>query len=623
MALNFGKYSYVGPIAPGKTSADYEFNDKKKKELQQMVSEKRYLDAANMLSNYIFTDVKEDEKFWSYVQTLKDKGSIAEAVYSRINNDVDKEKVMFSSNVYTAGGLDNFNQYDSNGEIRNKNRYAEQFGLAKKTLGTYPSGSDFDPSIARDRVNGKTYQQATKLEFTFQQAQQKFLGLDALAKDNNMTIDNFYKVSGLSQLDLDKAGVVVKRNDDGTSSVIFDKSNPLANQLIVGLSKLHDFDKSTIGKIGDIFFAGGSQHVKVRGIDREGNYTPWSTDERDGAIDNMAWLVDHTKSATENLFSEQNVGELVHNSIAAAYIPSEEEEALIDSELNLAYSVDRYPEIYSDYYDDNTGTMRALSQDEREQIIAELTGTDPKRRKYAFVIEGGRVGLAIELSPIGTPDQEKKDADNDKLDNNVTTEGRQRRIFIPGMLAEQAQELIDNDPVVKAKQIANNLQSFGAIYQTVDNKSIKLYPNGEGALITKTTDANGQIQEHIEWLTADEVTNEIAKSKTVEMATRHLLSQYTNADGALSNTSELETQMKAVAVSQMNELYKLPFFDEDGNRVDPANQEAYIKTVFDILSSPTRRAKYRSNRNAREYERLMAIFEVYKNLQLNVRKYRQ
>ena len=622
MAINFGTYSYIGPLEAGKTSKDYEFNDKVREKIQQMLSEKRYIDAANELAKYSFADTKEDERFWSYIQNLKDQGSIAEAVYSRINNDDDKEKLMFSSNVFTSGGLDNFNQVDRSGEIRNKNKYAEMFGLAKRYLGTYPSGSDFDPGIASPRLNDKNIKEATKLEFTFQQAQQKFLGLDALAKDNNMTIDNFYKVSGLSEVDLAKAGIFPKRNDDGSSTITFDKSNPLANQLIVSLTKLHDFDKSLMGEIGDILFAGGSQHVKVKGYDRDGNSTNWTTDERDGAIEHMAWLVEHTKDASDKLFSEQNVGDLVHTSIAAAYVPTEEEEALIDSELNLAYSIDRYPEIYSDYYDDNSGKMRPLSQEEREQIIRELTGTDPKRRKYAYVIEGGNVGLAIELAPIATPDDERKNADDDDVDKNTATEGRQRRVFIPGLFAEQAQAAINNDPIVKAKQIANNLQSFGAVYQTVDNKNIKLYPNGEGAIITKTTDAKGEVVETTEWLSADEVTREIAKSKTVELATRHLLSEYTNIDGGLTNDKELETQMKGIAISQMNDLYGLSFKDENGNIIDPRDQERYIKTVFDILSSPTRLAKYKASRNALEYKRLMDIFEVYKNLQLNVRKYR-
>lgn len=625
MAINFGKYSYIGPLEAGKTAKDYEFNDKKKEEVRRMLSEKRYIDAANELAKYSFADTKEDEKFWNHIQNLRDQGSIAEAIYSRINNEEDKEKLMFSSNVFTSGGLDNFNQIDKAGEIRNKNRYAEEFGLAKKALGTYASGSNFGDSFsltaAKANTGDKGFKTATRLEFIFQQAQQKALGLDWLAKDNNMTIDNFYKVSGLSETDLAKAGIFVERANDGSASISFDKSNPLANQLIVSVTKLHDFDKSLIGKASDIFFHGGSQHVQIKGYDRDGNLTG-KTNETDGAIEHMRWLVDNTKDASEQLFQEQNVGDVVHNSIAAAYVPTEDEEKLIDSELNLAYSIDRYPEIYSDYYDKNTGKLRPLSQEEREQIIREITGTDPKRRKYAYVIEGGEVGLAIELAPIGTPDDERKNSDDDDVDNNTATQGRQRRIFIPGLFAEQAQAAINNDPVVKAKQIANNLQSFGAVFNTVDGKQLKLYPNGEGMVITKTTDNNGNIVENKEWLSSDQVTEEIAKSKTVEMATRHLLSQYTNADGQLIDNKELELQMKSVAVAQMNELYGLSFTDENGNIIDPRNQEQYIKTVFDILNSPTRLAKYRESKSALEYKRLMAIFEVYKNLQLNIRKYR-
>lgn len=622
MALNFGTYSYIGPIAQGKTRADYEFNDEKKKKIQQMLNEKRYIDAANELSNYTFADTKEDERFWGYIQNLKDQGSIAEAVYSRIQNEDDKQKLMFSSNVYTSGGLDNFNQMDNNGQVRNRNKYAEIFGAAKQALGSYMLPGVLDPNtLSESKKQELKSKAATRLEFTFQQAQNKLLGFDALSKDNNMTIDNFYKVSGLSQLDLDRAGVIVKRNEDGSSSISFDKSNPLANQLMVGLSRLRDFDKSFFGKISDLLLPGGTQSVEIKGYDREGNLVR-TTDHRDNAIRIMSGLVDETKNAADAIFSPQNVGDLVHNSIAAPYVPSEDEEKLIDSELNLAYSIDRYPEIYSDYYDDNSGKLRPLSQEEREQIIREITGTDPKRRKYSYVVEGGNVGLAIELAPIGTPDDERKNSDDDDVDNNTATQGRQRRIFIPGMLAEQAQRAIDNDPIVKAKQIANNLQSFGAVYHTVDDKSIKLYPNGEGALISKIRDTNGNIVEHTDWLTPDEVTNEIAKSKTVELATRQLLSQYTNIDGNLIDSSELETQMKGVAISQMNELYGLSFADENGNIVDPRNQEQYIKTVFDILSSPTRLAKYRASRSALEYKRLMDIFEVYKNLQLNIRKYR-
>lgn len=623
MAFNFGRYSYIGPIDAGKTAKDYEFNDEKKKEIQQMLNEKRYIDAANELAKYTFKDTKEEEAYWNNVQNLYDQGSIAEAVYTRINNLEDKEKLMFSSNVFAPGGLDDFNRVDNDGKVINENKYAKHFGLAKKALGTYPSTGDFDTSIASDRVNGSSFAEATKLEFTFQQAQQKLLGFDALAKDNNMTLDNFYKVSGLSEEDLAKAGIFPKHNNDGSSTIIFDKSNPLANQLIVSLSKLHDFNKSLVGEIGDIFFAGGSQHVKIKGYDRHGHSTNWTTDERDGAIRDMAWLVEHTKEASDRLFAQQNVGETVHNSMAAAFVPSEDEEKLIDSELNLAYSIDRYPEVYSDYYDDNTGKMRPLDQEEREQIIRELTGADPKRRKYSYVIEGGQIGLMIELAPIATPDKERKEGDSDKLGDNVTTSGRQRRVFIPGMFAEQAQEAVNNDPLVKAKQIVNNMQSFGAVFHTVDNKDIKLYPSGEGLLTIKTRNQDGSITEKQEWLSADEVTKEVAKSKTVEMATRHLLSEYTNIDGKLIDGKELELQMKSVAVSQMNEFYGRPLVDEDGNRIDPTNPEVYIKTVFDILNSPSRLAKYRENRSELDYKRLMDIFEVYKNLQLNVRKYRQ
>lgn len=623
MAFDFGKYSYIGPIQAGKTAKDYEFNDKKKQEIQQMLNEKRYIDAANELANYTFKDIKEDEKFWNNVQNLYDQGSIVEAVYSRVQNEDDKQKLMFSSNVYTSGGLDNFNQVDKNGNTINRNKYAELFGAAKQALGSYILPGVVDSSnLDEQRLDELKSKAATRLEFTFQQAQNKLLGFDALAKDNNMTIDNFYKVSGLSQLDLDRAGITVKKHEDGSSSISFDKSNPLANQLMVGLSRLRDFDKTFFGKVSDLLLPGGTQGVEIKGYDRQGNLVR-TTDHRDNAITVMRGIVDETKNASETIFSAQNVGELVHNSMAAPYVPTEDEEKLIDSELNLAYSIDRYPEIYSDYYDDNSGKMRPLSQEEREQILREITGTDPKRRKYSYVIEGGNIGLAIELAPIATPDDERKNGDDDSVNNNTATSGRQRRVFIPGLFAEQAQEAVNNDPIVKAKQIVNNMQSFGAVFHTVDGKDIKLYPNGEGLVTVKTRTTNGQISETREWLSADDVTKEVAKSKTVEMATRHLLSAYTNIDGNLIDSKELELQMKGTAVSQMNEFYNYPLYDEDGNRVDPRDADAYIKTVFDILSSPARLAKYRENRSELEYKRLMDIFEVYKNLQLNVRKYRQ
>lgn len=214
MKINFGDYFYYDPtdgdnntysgtsnIRVGDELVSQKAFDKDK--FQEYLNKKQYKEAYKYAKNYHFVDEEKQKRNELLLKNLRDEGLIAEQVYSRIPEN-DREAVDFADMVGVNNGL----------ELIPKNQFTKEFIKLKEELGGEGS---------------------TALKIKFDKKQRSLFGwdvLDFLKKDNEYGYEDYLKDLNIDETTLRKAGVNITIDKDGSTSLLFDKSNPYANKLI-------------------------------------------------------------------------------------------------------------------------------------------------------------------------------------------------------------------------------------------------------------------------------------------------------------------------------------------------------------------------------------------------------
>ena len=586
MKISFGNYSYYDPtkksvVPQGDGANKYRFNNNI---FQQLIANRQYQDAADYASKYHFDDPATQREHENDILNLRREGRKIAAVYGRID-DADKlNKISFLDNVFVDGGLEQISD----------NPYAEQFTVFKQHLG----------STHKKGIIGYTNdidKEATAVSFTFAPEKQKLFGIDWLAKDNTTkSIEAFYANSGLNEAALKSAGVEITHKD-GSTTIKFDKSNPLANKII------YNAIPSVSG--GDV--GGSSNHdIVLKGYTADGKEIKDNSLLRSQSWNKMRDMIATADEAKTEAFNALDMTEKDYSStvgpslddnleqlnqlLATGQITQQDynqQRKIVGSILDQAIrslGSGNY-EMFSNAYNDETTdeTLISLGSEQRSEMIQSITAADPKSLHFNAMISNGQVGTLV---TIDADEVDKSKINDDDTRNQVKR--RRRQIFIPGFMSELAQEKINRNTSSRAVQEVNSMQDYGYGFKTTDGQEI--YSSMDGRFW-----CDGQE------ISKDEAIRAIDKTMIIEDATTNLKYQFTNKEGTMYDTNGYENMARAISVKAANELNPEISFGDKVTVQDIFDKKGAGATVAD---------KYASTMQYQLYDKYQDVFDIYDKL---------
>lgn len=583
MKISFGNYSYYDPtkkasIPQGNGANKYKFNNSL---FQQLIAHRQYQDAADYAAKYHFDDPATQRAHENDILNLRREGRKIAAVYGRIDN-VDKlNKISFLDNVFVDGGLEQISD----------NPYAERFASFKQHLGSTHKKALIGYSNDIDK-------EATAVSFTFAPEKQKLFGIDWLAKDNTKkSIEAFYANSGLNEAALKSAGVEITHKD-GSTTIKFDKSNPLANKII------YNAIPSVSG--GDV--GGSSKHdIILKGYTADGKEIKDNSFLRSQSWNEMRDMIanaEHTKTEAFNTLDmaekdySSTVGpslddnlEQLNQLLATGQITQQEynqQRKIVGSILDQAIrslGSGNY-EMFSNAYNDEATdeTLISLGSEQRSEMIQSITAADPKSLHFNAMISNGQVGTLV---TIDADEVDSKKINDEDTRNQVKR--RRRQIFIPGFMSELAQEKINRNTSSRAVQEINSMQDYGYGFKTTDGQEIY-------------SSMDGRFWRDGQEISKDEAIRAIDKTMIIEDATTNLKYQFTNKEGTMYDTNGYENMARAISVKAANELNPEVSFGDKVTVQDIFNKKGAGATVAD---------KYASTMQYQLYDKYQDVFDIY------------
>ena len=587
MKINFGNYTYFDDNADtgtyigtqNKWSGHYAFDENK---FNEMISNRQYSDAADYASKFRFNDPRVQQQLESNIANLRRNGRILGAIYGKIQNPQDLANVEFYDNVFVDGGIDK---------------------LPKNTTGDSSLNTAVDDFIAmKSRLGSSENGEATALSITFQPKKQTLLGVDWLIPDNDINIDNFYQNSGITEKELIDSGVQVLHKD-GKTILKFNKSNPMANKILYNLPTGGD------NRIGDIPVLDFDMPIKIQGYDDKGNVVGGYGSRHE--IRQIQDLINSTKQTKENYFQELNtekdysstIGPAVDDTLSALqsmYMSGQIDETTFNREykkncgiIDAAISSlgSGHYEMYSNSFNENPNDERLSPMDnEQRSYIARMIGSaSPKNRQLLTMVSNGKIGTLV---VINAENANPKDlAENS--DAADMTKTRRFEVFIPGLLAEQAQAKINADSKASAIQELNAMQDWGYEYPLADGT--KLSADGFGGFKKGdvTIDKNQAIRE-------------INKAMIIERSLSTLKFEYLNTNNEMINKDAYEQMARLTALSGAEDMYPgVKLQDGQGN-------EYTVDDIFNYHTGATKPTKdIKSESQYLVYDKILEIYDIY------------
>lgn len=546
MKIGFGNYTYFDPnandkrtykIATDAQKQQYAFNQER---FNQLIANRQYNDAADYAAMFHFSDPKTQKEHENDIINLRRNGRILGAIYSRIDNPNALAQIEFYDKVFVNGGL----------EQLTGNPYADQFTEYKKRLG---SSIEYN-AIGKDVI----IKEATRLSITFQPEKRTFLGIDWLAKDNKKNIDNFYEQSGLNEQQLKAAGVTVTHKD-GKTTLDFDKSNELANQIIFNLP---DDNR----RLGDSPLTTDGNNVSIVGYDAKGQVAGYNRGHK-GIKD----LINSAKSAKESYFKKTDLAEKDYSStigpaiddnleaLKAAYAAGEIDDTTFNRQFKIlgsnvtaaiqSLSSGDY-EMYTNGYNEEPTDETLISADneQRAHLVNLISSTNPKDLQLLSMCSNGKIGTLVVINAGGLTDKQRSDLDHtDKPEDQYNS--RRIEIFIPGLMQEQAQAKINANTSSRSIQEINSMLDWNYTYKC--GNGTKIMPDGKGGFLKN----NKPIDK-------SEAIKEINKDMIIQDAVSNLKFNYlswngnliSDKDNSLLGAEEYENMARLISVRAGNEL---------------------------------------------------------------------
>lgn len=603
MKINFGDYTYFGDRNNKYTKQEqYAFNNDY---FNNLIANRQYKDAYDYASKYHFNNPEVQRQHENDLIELRHQGRITEAIYSRIDSKEKLAKVELADNIFNNGGIEQLYANTTNDETK---EYLNRFRELKRRIGS----SETD--------------EATSLSVTFQPKKQDLFGIDWLAKDNEYNIENFYKTTGLTQTQLEKAGVEVI-NKDGSTTLKFTKDNPLANNILYAVPMEHPNEKSLriMSKLSpalmptllnefsnkDVIVKGYNKNGEEIKSDANNDFYEAAKNPRD--VLQFKSFVEDALINKDETYKKLNLGEREYSTIIGPSITDDLDEL---NELHDSGQIDDttyYKEwnrragwamdilhglgsgdivMYSNEgnKEPTDETLKEMNNRQRAHLLNTIRAVDKKRLKLLSGMMDGEIGTMIVIDPLPAD----KDKEGDTAESMY--KGRTTWVFIPGLFQEQAQQRINNDTSISAIREYNDMKNYGYDYETIDGNTISIDEKGN-AWINK--------QE----VSKDDVIREINKDMIKERGASQLKYKYLNSNDEIIDFDHFETDARRMAVGAANELYpNIPLVDKNGNPFTIDDIFSYKATPDDdelLGKKAVNELQYQM------YNKIKNIFDIY------------
>lgn len=578
MKVSFGNYSYYNPndnsdVPTGNAINKYKFDSRK---FNQLIANRQYQDAADYASQFHFDDPATQRAHENDILNLRREGRKIGAIYGSLNKD-QLNQVSFLDAVFVDNGL----------ETLNNNPIANTFINAKQKLfeGIAPVGTDHN-------AQAPVY---NYLSFRLEDNGKKTVaGIDWMAKNNDATTTNFYKLYGYSEAQLKSAGINVIHKD-GYTYLNFSGDNKLANKLIYDISKFaiddtsEGYDSTMLAQTNDIndtptFPGFGNSYLETIKATIDG-----AKNTKDVAFTNLD-LATKDYSSTVGPSLDDNL-EVLNQMLASGQITQQEynqQRKVVGSILDQAIrslGSGNY-EMFSNAYNENLTdeTLVSLSNEQRSEIIQSISAANPKSLHFNAMVSNGQIGTLVTIDADEVSEQKISDDD----DRNKVKR-RRRQVFIPGFMSEVAQEKINRNTSSRAIQEINDIQDYGYAFKTTDGQEI--YSSMDGKFYI-----NGRE------ISKDVATKAINKTMIIEDATANLKYQFTNKTVDMYDTEGYEQMARMIAVKAANELNPNVSFGDNVTVEDIFNKKGAGPTVSD---------EYASNMQYELYNKYQDVFDIY------------
>lgn len=537
MKINFGNYTYFDNVADNQTISATDNNSFAKKyafdktKFNELITNRQYNDAADYAAQFHFSDPKVQKEHENDIINLRREGRVLGAIYSKINNKDDLNKIEFYDKVFVDGGLE---------QLEN-NPYAEKFIDYKRRLGS-------------NIEDGEIKDEATRLSITFEpEKQYGIFGIDWISKDNKNNINNFYAQSGLNEQQLKAAGVKIIHKDNKTT-LDFDKSNELANKIIFNLPK-------HIKRMGDFGLRSSGKNISIVGYTAKGESTINKHNESSALFtsyystnfENIQNLINSSKKAKESYFKKNNLDHKDYSSTIGPMISDElaslqnalnsgqidgteynrQARAIAPNVFSAIYTLgsSNYEMYTNNFNDEETDeTLVPVENKNRSELTNLINNYDPKDIEVSAMISNGKIGTLITLKGTGN---ETESDEND---------GRRIQIFVPGLLQEEAQAKINRNTSTRAAQELNSMIDWGYSYKLRNGSEISVDGTGNFIKGKEIIDKQTAIQE-------------INKNMIIEDALHNLKFQYMNTSGNIIDNLKYEEMAKLLSMNAISDIY--------------------------------------------------------------------
>lgn len=585
----------------------------------QLVNDRRFEEAYEYGKKFKRTDPKENANYNMSLYSLRQNGRKESYFYSQLQHDSDMmHQSEFYRNVFVNNGLNTLVGRES----MEDNPYAKQFIDAKRRI-----GSELD-------AQGNITKEATKLSVTFKPKGSSWFLTDWITgTDEDIDyLELFYNQSGLNEQQLKANGIAISKKD-GNTTITFEKSSPIANQILYGLDFEESYHSSeSKGLFGNVvalkqFIADNAPVIIPYDIDGNKIEYKYMTNESKARqiiyldnLRNFKTMIDdakHTNTKAEEFVSKEDG---YYKGFAIA-IPEEElKNNGIDQALHILEPSDM--EIYSNAYNEEDITalmpIQQTSEEDNDNnnkvAILEYVKANADRAHFAYASYGDKTGILISVEPYKLTDTEAQSLSKDM---NVADayKGREIRVFIPGLGTEAAERAINNNSEIRAQRESNDMQKYGYNYTLYNNRTIAY--DGNGSYI---------YQDDYTKIPQDDAINLIHKTQLIEDS-EFLKYEHINKDNKIYNYSAFDNHAKAYAISAAMSLHpdilkeeysnnSIIFVDKQGNKItikDIFNKRGLGSAILD---------KYAQSMDYKTLEFYKDCFDVYMAMINDVNNYK-
>lgn len=561
MKIKFKNYEYFNPNDTDNSSNkafDESYYD-------GLLADNRYTDAADYLSNYRFNDPATQRQHQSDIQILRRRGAELQAIYGRISNKDDKDKIELYNKVFANNGLSSINTVDKTQE--DYNPYAAELIEAKDKLGKHDSRDDY----------------SDKIGIVFKPKKRSRFGLDWLAADNPYDIDYFYNKTGFTKQALINSGIEVIEKD-GTTELKFSKSHPLANKILYETPTESDIatDYASYSFLSGVSTALESATFGLASLGAFGKENPTNTSSfsvsrayaplvvgytTDGSkiyndaggvenhfmfqdLERFKSIIRNAENTKDKTFENLNLDKKGYTSTMMPWISDElhqlRESVPNDEEYNKL-AKDKFDHIFdaigtlssSNYVmysnitnDNNDETLVELGDADRYKMANILSAAKPSELRVGAMVVNGEVGAVVTVAAK----YKQTGEDIGKLIHP------RYQVFIPGLLTNEAQERLNNDTKSIAIQQLNSMMTWDYNYRLSTGDEI-----GPGL--------NGEFTKNGKPISKDQAIQELNKDIALTQMRNELKYIHTGLDGKTIKKDQYKPNCENAALAIAAELY--------------------------------------------------------------------